>query len=172
MTIQLCRTPFPIFHCLLFVSGSNCCFLTCILVYQAAGQMVWYSHLFKNFPVCCDPQRFSVVNEAEVDFFFFFFWNSLAFSMIQCMLAVWSLVPLPFLNLACLSGNSQFTYSWSLAWRILNITLPTCEMTTIYSSLNILWHCLSLELECKLTFSSPVATAEFSRLAGILSTTL
>ena len=27
-----------------------------------------------------------------------FFWNSLAFSMIQRMLAVWSLVPLPFLH--------------------------------------------------------------------------
>ena len=28
-------------------------------------------------------------------------------------------------------------------------------------SLNILWHCLSFGLESKLTFSSPVATAEF-----------
>ena len=37
------------------------------------------------------------------------------------------------------------------------------------SSLSILWHCLSLGLEWKLTFFSPVATAEFSRLAGILS---
>ena len=40
------------------------------------------------------------------------------------------------------------------------------------SSLNILWHCLSLELECKLTFSSPVTTAEFSKFADILSATL
>ena len=32
--------------------------------------MVWYSHLFKNFPVCCDPHKgFSVVSEAEVDVF-------------------------------------------------------------------------------------------------------
>ena len=30
------------------------------------------------------------------------------------------------------------------------------------SSLNILWHCPSLGLEWKLTFSSPVATVEFS----------
>ena len=34
---------------------------------------------------------------------FFFFWNSIAFSMIQCMLAIWSLVPLPFLNPALTS---------------------------------------------------------------------
>ena len=40
------------------------------------------------------------------------------------------------------------------------------------SSLSILWHCLSLELEWKLTFSSPVATAEFSKFAGILSAAL
>jgi len=36
------------------------------------------------------------------------------------------------------------------------------------SSLSILWHCFSLGLEWKLTFSSPVATAEFSKFAGIL----
>ena len=38
--------------------------------------------------------------------------------------------------------------------------------------LNVLWHCLSLGLERKLTFSSPVATAEFSKFAGILSAAL
>ena len=39
-------------------------------------------------------------------------------------------------------------------------------------SLNILWHCLSLGLEWTVTFSSPVATAEFSKFAGILSVAL
>ena len=34
--------------------------------------------------------------------------------------------------------------------------------------MNTLWHYLSLGLEWKLTFSSPVATAEFSKFAGIL----
>ena len=45
------------------------------------------------------------------------------------MLAVWSLVPLPFLNPAWTSGSSRFTCCWSLAWRILNITLLACEMS-------------------------------------------
>ena len=36
------------------------------------------------------------------------------------------------------------------------------------NSLNFLWHCLSLGLEYKLTFSSPVATVEFSKLVGVL----
>ena len=60
-----------------------------------------------------------------------FFWNSLAFSMIQKMLAIWSLVPLPFLKPAETSGSSWFMYCWSLAWRILSITLPVCEMSAI-----------------------------------------
>ena len=60
-----------------------------------------------------------------------FFWNSLAFSMIQRMLAIWSLVPLPFLKPAWTSGSSRFTYYWSLAWRILSITLLSCKMSAI-----------------------------------------
>ena len=36
-------------------------------------------------------------------------------------------------------------------------------------SLSILWLSLSMGLEWKLTFPSPVATAEFSKYAGILS---
>ena len=45
-----------------------------------------------------------------------FFWNSLAFSMIQRMLAIWSLVPLPFLNPAWTSGISRFAYCWTHCW--------------------------------------------------------
>ena len=53
------------------MSSPNCCFLTCIQISQESGQVVWYSHLLMNFPVCCDlhSQGFSVVNEAEVDVF-------------------------------------------------------------------------------------------------------
>ena len=32
------------------MSGSNCCFLSCIQISQEAGQVVLYSHLLKNFP--------------------------------------------------------------------------------------------------------------------------
>ena len=33
--------------------------------------MVWYSHLFQNFPVYCDPHSkgFGIVNKAEIDVF-------------------------------------------------------------------------------------------------------
>ena len=108
------------------MSSSNCCFLTCIQVSQEEGQVVWYSHLFQNFPqsfVIHTIKGFGIVNKAEIDAFFS---NSLAYSMIQQMLAIWSLVPLPFLIPSWISGSSRFTYCWSLAWRILSITLLVC----------------------------------------------
>ena len=43
-----------------------------------------------------------------------FIWNSLAFSTIHLILAIWSLVPLPFLNPVWTSEISRFTYCWSL----------------------------------------------------------
>ena len=52
--------------------SSNCCFLTCIQISQEAGQVVWYSHLFKNFPqfvVIHTVKGFGVVNKVEVDVF-------------------------------------------------------------------------------------------------------
>ena len=67
------------------MSSSDCCFLACIQIYQEAGQVVWYPHLFQNFPqflVIHTFKDFSVVSEAEVDVYF---WNSLAFLMIQQM---------------------------------------------------------------------------------------
>ena len=54
------------------MSGSNCCFLTCIQISQEAGQVVWYSHLLKNFPqfiVIHTVKDFGIVNKAEVDVF-------------------------------------------------------------------------------------------------------
>ena len=69
-------------------SGYNCCFMTCIQISQEAGQVVWYSHLFKNFPqfvvIHTVQEGFGIVNKVL---------DSLAFSMIQQMLAIWSLVP-------------------------------------------------------------------------------
>ena len=47
--------------------------------------------------------------------------------MIQWMLAIWFVVPLPFLNSAYTSGSSGFMYYGSLVWRILSITSLACE---------------------------------------------
>ena len=109
------------------MSSSNCCFLTCIQVSQEAGKVVWYSHLYKNFPqfvMIYTVKDFGIVNEAEVFLeFSCFFYDPLE---------VGSLI----------SGSSAFYKSnlyiwkfpvsyWELAWMILSITLLTCEMSAI-----------------------------------------
>ena len=112
------------------MSSSNCCFLICIQISQEAGQVVWYSHLFQNFPqfiVIHTVKGFGIVNKAEIDVFL----ELSCFFHDPAMLAIWSLVPLPFLKPVKTAGSSQFTYCWSLAWRILSITLPVCEVSAI-----------------------------------------
>ena len=54
------------------MSSSNYCFLTCIQVSQEAGPVVWYSHLFQNFPqflVIHTVKGFGIVNKADTDVF-------------------------------------------------------------------------------------------------------
>ena len=54
------------------MSSSNCCFLTCIQISKEAGQVVWYSHLFQNFPqyvVIHIVKGFDILNKAEVKVF-------------------------------------------------------------------------------------------------------
>ena len=70
-----------------------------------------------------------------------FLWN------ISCqqMLAIWSLVPLSFLNPAWTSRSSWFRYCWNLAWRILNTTLlafemsATCAVVWAFFGIAFLW---------------------------------
>ena len=153
------------------MSSSNCCFLTCIQVSQEASQVVWYSRLFKNFPqfiVIHTVKGFGTVNKAERDVFLelsCFFHDpadvgslisgSSAFS--KTSLNVWKFM----VHLLLKRGLENFEhYFASVRW------------VQLCASLHILWHCLSLGLEWKLTFSSPVVTAEFSIFAGILSVAL
>ena len=54
------------------MSSFNCFLLTCLEVSQEAGQVVWYSHLFQNFPqfiVIHTVKDFGIVNKAEMDVF-------------------------------------------------------------------------------------------------------
>ena len=54
------------------MSSSNCFFLICIQISQEASQVVWYSHLFQNFPqfiVIHTVKGFGIVNTAEIDVF-------------------------------------------------------------------------------------------------------
>ena len=152
------------------MSSSNCCSLTCIQVSKESGQVVWYSHPFQNFQqfiVIHTVKSFGIVNKTETDGF----WNSCFFND-----------PTNAGNL--ISGSSAFSKTSLNIWKF-TVLAKAClgefrallyqhvRWVQLCSSLSILWYCLSLGLEWKLTFFSPVATAEFSRFfAGILSAAL
>jgi len=54
------------------MSSSYCCFLTCKQISEEGGQVVWYSHLFQNFPqfiVIHEVKGFGIVNKEEIDVF-------------------------------------------------------------------------------------------------------
>ena len=93
--IQAWCTLFPIWNQSVVPCPVLTCFLTFTHISQEAGQVIWYSHLFNNFPqfvVIHIDKGFDIVNKAEVDVFL----ELSALSVIQRMLAIWSLVPLPF----------------------------------------------------------------------------
>ena len=62
------------------------------------------------------------------------------------MLATWSLVPMLFLNPDWTTGSSEFTYCWSLAWRILSISsflmCAECNCSVVWAFVGIafLWN--------------------------------
>ena len=67
-----------------------------------------------------------------------FFWNSLTFSMIQWMLAIWSLVPLPFLNPAWTSGSSHTVEAWlGEFWALLPSVWDECNFAVVWAFFGI-----------------------------------
>ena len=134
------------------MSSSNCCFLTCIQIFQEAGQVVWYSHLFKNFlqfVVIYIVKGFGMVTKAEID----------VILELSCFIHD----PADVGNL--ISSSSAFSKTSLNIWKFTNsCTVETwlgefwallyshVRWVQLCSSLNILWHCLSLGLEWKLTY--------------------
>ena len=150
------------------MSSSNCCFLTCRQISQEAGQVAWYSHLFQNFPkfvVIHTVKGFGIVNKADV------------FLEVSCFFDD----PMDVGNL--ISGSFAFSKTRLNIWKFMVHILLKPGLENFEHYFASVWHeynravvwafiCLSLGLEWKLTFSSPVATAEFSKFAGILSAAL
>ena len=122
------------------MSNSNCCFLTCIQISQEADQVVWYSHLLKNFPqfiVIRSVKGFGIVNKAEMDVFLelsCFFHDQADVGNLISGSSAFSKYSL---NIWKFSVHSW--YCWSLAWRILSMILLSCEMSALCGSLSILW---------------------------------
>ena len=153
------------------MSSSNCCFLTCIQISQEVGQVVWYSHLFQNFPqfaVIYTVKSVDKVNKAEIDVF-------LELScLFDKLMDVGNLI----------SGSSAFSKSSLNIWQFMVHVLlkpglenfeyyftsmcDECNCAVVWAFFGIvfLWDCNEN------TFSSHVATAEFSKFGGISSAAL
>ena len=112
------------------MSGSNCCFWTCIQISQEAGKVVWYSQLFKNVPqfvVIHIVKGFAIINKAEID--------------VSLELSCFVYDPVHVVTL--ISGSSPFFESSLNNWKFLaHVLLKTaldnfehyfvvCEMSTI-----------------------------------------
>ena len=70
--IQPWHTPFLIWNQSVVPCLVQTCFRTCLQISQEAGQVVWYSHLFQNFPQFVMIQTvkgFGIINKAELGVF-------------------------------------------------------------------------------------------------------
>ena len=128
--IQPYHTPFPIWN----ESFVLCPLLTVAFwpAYRFLRRQTRWSGIptsSRNFPqfiVIHTVKGFGVVNKAEVNIyleFFRFFYDATDVGNLRYGSSAFSK--------SRISGSSQFMYCWSFAWRILNITLLVCEMSTI-----------------------------------------
>ena len=145
------------------MSNSNCGFLTCIQVSQEAGQVVWYAHLFQNFPqfvVIHTVKGFGIVNKAKVD----------VFLELSCFFDD----PTDVGNLiSCSSAFSKISLNiWKFTvhvllqpgWRILTITLLACEITTNWNILQEMGIPDHLNFLLRTVYAGQEATVRILRL--------
>ena len=153
------------------MSSSNCCFLTYIQVRFLKRKVRWsgipISFRIFQFVVIHTVKGFGVVNDTEVD----------AFLKLSCFFYD----PVDVGNL--ISGSSAFSKSSLNIWNFMvHILLkPGLEnfehyFASVWDECNcvVVWTFFGIAFfgGLELTFFSPVATAEFSRFAGILSVVL
>ena len=126
------------------MSSSNYCFLTCIQIAQEPGEVVWYSHLLKNFPqsvVIHIVKGFGIVNKAEVDIFLELSWfldipmdvgnlisGSSAFS--KSSLNIWKFMVYILLK----PGLENFEHYFASMWDECN-----CEVVWAFFGIEFLW---------------------------------
>ena len=147
------------------MSSSNCCFLTCIQVFQEAGQVVWYSHLLQNFPqfiVIHIVEGFGRVNKAEIDVFLelsCFFddpvdignWISDSSAFSKTSLNIWKFS----VHVLLKHGLENFEHYFTSVW-------DECNCAVVWAFFGI-----AFLRDWNENWSFPVATAEFSKLAGM-----
>ena len=125
------------------MSSSNCCFLTSIQISQEAGQVVWYSHLFQNFPqfvVIHTVKGFGLVNKAEIDVFLELSWfcydptdvgNLISGSSVfsKTSLNIWK-----FMFILLKPGLENFEHYFASVWDECN-----CAVVWAFFGLSFLW---------------------------------
>ena len=163
--IQPWHIPFPIWNksvvpCLVLTIASWAAYKVSRRQVRWPGIPISFND-FPQFVVIYTFKSFSVVNEAHVFLEFSCFFYD----------------PMDVGNL--IFGSSAFCksslYIWKFSFHILlkpYLEVEHVKWVQLCGSLYILWHCPSLGLEWKLTFSNSVATSEFSKCAGILSVAL
>ena len=153
------------------MSSSNCCFLTCIQVSQEAGQVVWYSLLFQNFPqfiVVHTFKGFDIVNKAEIDVFLelsCFFDDpadvgdliSGSSALSKTSLNIWQFTVHVLLKPGFENFECYFTSMWD-----------ECNCAVVWAFFGIAFFGIGMKTDI---FQS-LATAEFSKFADILSAAL
>ena len=108
------------------MSVSNCCFLTHTQFSQEEGNVIWYSHFFKNFSQCIaihTVKGYDIVNKTEVDVFLEF----------SCFFSA----PKDVDNL--ISGSSAFSKSSLFVWKFSVHVLLKCSLENFEHYLASMW---------------------------------
>ena len=173
------------------MSSSNCGFLTCIQISQKAGQVVWYSRLFQNFPqftVIHTVKVFGIVNKAEVDVFLQLtcFFNdpadvgnliSCSFSFSKTSLNIWKVTAYVLLKPSLENFNHYFASVWDecnfvVVWT--SLALPFLGIGMITDLFQSCGHCWVFQI-CWHTECSTFTASSFriwNRPTGIPSSPL
>ena len=134
--------------------SSNCCFLTCIQIsphFSEAGQVVWYSHLFKNFPqfvVIHTVKGFGIVSKAEVGVFLelsCFFYAPMnvgnlisgSFAFCKSSLNIWKFL----VHVLLKPDLEDFEHYFAGMWDECN-----CVVVWTFFSIAFLWDCNETDL--------------------------
>ena len=140
--------------------------MSCILISQEAGQVVWYSHLLKNFPqfiVTHTIKGFGIVNKAEIDVFLelsCFFHDPADVGNLNSGSSAFSKsrlnIPLN-IHILLKPGLEDFEGYFANMW-----DECSCVVDWTFIGTAFLW-------DWNEKFSSHLTTAEFSKFAAILS---
>ena len=171
-SIQPWHTPFPIWN----QSVVPCPYLTVIslpvcrfLRRQARWSGISVSLKIFQFVVIQTVKGFSVVNKTEVDAFLEFSWFFYDPMVVGNLMSCSSAFSKSILNIWKFSVHillkpslENFEHYFASMWN-------ECSSVVVWT---LLWHSPSFGLEGKVTFSSPVATADFFKFSGMLSAAL